>query len=515
MAETRFSKSFMNAKTNMLFYFISLFLSFFSRKIFLDDLSADFMGLIGTLGNFLSFLNLAELGIGQAIGYVLYKPIYNNDKCKINEIISVFGYLYSRIGCIIFIIGMILSCFFPLIFAKSHFPLLAIFLTFYTFLASSLLSYFFNYKQTLLDADQKNYVVTVYFQTAENIKTIIQIILAYNTHNYYYWIAIELIFGFIASFILNWKIKRVYPWLKSEIKIGKTLFKKYPEVIKYTKQLFVHRIAYFIQSQTDSILIYIFVSLKYVAYYGNYTVIISKLALFINNIMDGTSAGVGNLVAEGNKKNTIKVYWEITSIKYFFAGIMTFSLYHLTGPFISLWLGKQYILDNSILIFILINMYIGQARGANDLFINGYGIFNDIWAPCTEAILNFSISIILGHYYGLIGILIGTTISLFIIVCVWKPYLLFHKGFKEYIYIYWLHILKLLAITTASWTISSIILKTIPINPYSSSIHWILYASISITIISLILFIIQVTFEQGMRDFYFRIKQRVKKFFSL
>ena len=107
--ESRVKKSLLNARVNLIFYFLTLALSFFSRKIFLDTLGADFVGLTTTLQNLLGFLNLAELGIGSAIGYVLYKPLFNHDEPKINEIISVFGFLYSRIGFIILGAGVVLA----------------------------------------------------------------------------------------------------------------------------------------------------------------------------------------------------------------------------------------------------------------------------------------------------------------------------------------------------------------------------------------------------------------------
>lgn len=53
MPESRLHKSFLNAKVNVLFYVITLFVSFFSRKIFLEQLGADFIGLTGTLQNLL------------------------------------------------------------------------------------------------------------------------------------------------------------------------------------------------------------------------------------------------------------------------------------------------------------------------------------------------------------------------------------------------------------------------------------------------------------------------------
>lgn len=265
--ESRVKKSLLNARVNLIFYFLILVLSFFSRKIFLDCLGTDFVGLTSTLQNLLGFLNLAELGIGSAIGFVLYKPLFDRDEQRINEIISVFGYLYRLIGFIILGAGLILACFLPLIFPNTDFEMRIIFFAYFSFLISSLIGYFANYKQTLLGADQKNYVVTAYFQTVTMVKTLIQMLSAYWTQSYYLWIVIELSFGIIYSFILNWKINQVYPWLQSEVRQGRSLFKKYPEVLRYTKQLFIQKISYTVQYQTTPFLIYTFVNLSVVALY--------------------------------------------------------------------------------------------------------------------------------------------------------------------------------------------------------------------------------------------------------
>ena len=96
--DERVNKSILNAKVNLLFYFLTIFLSFFSRKIFLDCLGTEFIGLTGTLGNILGYLNLAELGIGSCVSFFLYKPLEQKNKEQIIEIMSVFRYLYRIIG---------------------------------------------------------------------------------------------------------------------------------------------------------------------------------------------------------------------------------------------------------------------------------------------------------------------------------------------------------------------------------------------------------------------------------
>ena len=177
-SESRVKKTMLNAKVNMICYFASFITAFFTRKILLDQLGAEFIGFTGTIGSLLGFLNLAELGIGTAIGYVLYKPIADSDKFKINEIISVLGYLYRIIGITILSLGFIASLFLPLIFNDTTIPIGVIYFAFYAYLASSMIGYFVNYRAALLSADQRNYIVTGYFQITTTSKVILQMILA-------------------------------------------------------------------------------------------------------------------------------------------------------------------------------------------------------------------------------------------------------------------------------------------------------------------------------------------------
>lgn len=468
--ESRVKKTLLNARVNLIFYFLTLALSFFSRKIFLDILGADFVGLTGTLQNLLSFLNIVELGVGTAVGYVLYKPLFEQNQQKINEIISVFGYMYRWVGRIILVGGIILSLFLPLIFPDTRFDLSIIYLIFYAFLASSLIGYFINYRQTLLSADQKNYVVTAYFQTGNIVKVILQMISAFYTGSYYLWITIEFIFGIIYSFILNWKINQVYPWLKSEICEGKALLKKYPEIIKLTKQVFVHKIGGIVQFQSTPFLIYAFVSLQTVAFYGNYTLITDKLKVLLGNFLDSTAAGIGNLIAEGNKKKILQTYWELVAVRFFFIIIIVFSLYNLLPTFIRLWLGESYILSPTVLICVLSIFSLNTIRGTTDQFISGYGLYHDIWAPATETVIYIVVALLGGYLWQLEGVLLGSIVSLIIVVYFWKPYFLFSRGFKITVGVYWKEFAKFCFISAFTFIIFETIVK--PLYTYPIDKNW-------------------------------------------
>lgn len=502
----RVHKSLLNAKVNLVFYFLSLFFAFFSRKIFLDCLGAEFIGLTGTLGNILGYLNLAELGVGAAISFHLFKPIQQNDRLQICEILSVFGYLYKRIGQAILIGGIIISLFFPLLFNKEEMGMDIIYFAFYSFLGSSLIGYFINYRQILLSADQKNYLVSIYFQSAGLVKTAIQILLAYYYKNLYVWVLVEFIFGILGCVILNWKINKVYPWLKTSKANGKLLLKQYPDIIKNTKQVFVHKIKDFLLSRSDDIMVYAFVSLKMVAYYGNYTMIVTKLSFLFKSVLDSVNAGIGNLVAEGNKQNIMKVFWELMTIRHFVAGLMCCGLYFLLEPFIILWLREEYIMDHSILILLLIYQYIAQSRNIVDLFNHAYGLYADTWSAWVELILNVGITISVALNYGIIGILLGKIISVSVIVILWKPYYLFTQGLKCSIQIYWNGTIRYYIIFALSFAMAWIMSLIISINPQENYMSLTLYGFVVVGTYLIVNLCLLYVWAKGTKDSLSRIK---------
>ena len=376
MPESRVHKSVMNAKVNLGFYFLSLFFAFFSRKIFLDCLGAEFMGLTGALNNIMSFLNVAELGIGTSITYFLYKPLQEKNIEKTNDVVSILAYLYRSIGFLIGAIGLVVSFFFVFMFKDPATNLFLVYFTFYSFLATSMAGYIFNYKQLLVSADQKQYLVNSIFMSINLIQTAVQIVLAYYYRNLYLWVVVGLVFTIAGCIFFNRRIDKAYPWLKIDMKRGKMLLKEYPDILKKTKQVFIQKIKNFILYRSDQILVFAFVSLKMVAFYDNYMILVNKFNLLVNMLSDGMNAGIGNLVAEGNKQNTMKVFWELTAIRFIIVGVIIYAFLMLMQPFIVIWLGAEYLLDDTIVYLIAFNIFIMLSRGVVEMYISACGLFS-------------------------------------------------------------------------------------------------------------------------------------------
>lgn len=504
----RVHKSILNAEVNLLFYFLSLFLTFFSRKIFLDNLGVEFIGLTGTLNNILGYLNLSELGISACIGYFLFKPLQTNNRQEIQDILSLLGYLYRWIGGIILAGAFVVSLFFPLIFAHAGLGLGIIYLAFYSFLGSSLIGYFINYRQILLSADQKNYLVAIYYQSANLVKLALQIYLAYTYKNLYVWVAIEFLFAIISCIILNWKINKEYPWLRVDKRQGKALLKQYPEIITKTRQVFIHKIKDFVLVKSDELFIFLFVSLKMVTFYGNYMIIISKLISLFSSITSSVGASVGNLVAEGRKTHMLKIFWEYTTIQHTIAATLTFSLYALLEPFISHWVGSEYIMDHRILVLLVIYIYITNSRNSVDSFNYAHGLYADVWSAWAEVGINITITIICGLQWGIIGILLGKIVSLLAIVVLWKPYYLFSAGFHEPVAIYWWGALRNYAISAFAIGTSLWFIRLIPFSPYTSIWLWAIYSALSMIIFLFIDLSATLLFAKGAKDCLRRVIKR-------
>ncbi len=500
----RVHRSVMNIKVGMLFYMLSLILAFFSRKIFLDCLGAEFIGLTGMLMNIMSFLSVAELGIGTSIVYFLYKPLQEDNHEKINEVMSMLAFLYRYIGFIIGGLGIFVSLFFPWWFDNLTTGLPLVYFAFFSFLGSSVAGYVFNYKQLLVSANQKQYLVSAYFQTIGIVESIAQILLAYYYRNLWLWIIVGLVFTIIGIIVFNYRIRQLYPWLQVNLKKGRENLKKYPEVLKKTRQIFVQKIKDFILYRSDEILVGAFVSVVKVAFYGNYTMIINKINFMVNILSEGLSAGVGNLLAEGNEQNIMKVYWEMTAARFLILGIIIFSLLMFFQPFIGCWLGKQYQLSNLIVYLLIFNLFMRYQSASVYIYLGSAGLYSDVWAAWTELIINLSITLLLAPTYGIVGILLGKILSFGIISTFWKPYYLFSQAFHKSVWEYWRGMTPYYIIF-ALFTLLTIWLKHAVIDQHSGSFLSLAFYGVAVSIpLFVIFFITMFQFTRGMKYFVAR-----------
>lgn len=506
VTKSRTAKGVRNSIVALCFYLVNLILQFISRKVFIDYLGTEVLGLNTTIVSILQFFNLAELGIGPAVACTLYKPVSENDYSTINEILAVQGRLYRVIAYIVIGGSAIALLFFPQIFAKADIPLWYAYATYLVLLFGSLLGYFFNYKQVLLSADQQDYKIQISYKLAMLLKFACQILaVRFLDNGYLYWIILEFVFSIVGALWLNFVIYKTYPFLKESKGYKTGLLKKYPGIITKVKQLFFHKISTYVLSQVSPLIIYAYATLTLVSIYGNYMLILMGIISLLTALSNGLNGGVGNLVAEGNKTKISNVFRELFVVRFFMVSVVTYGYWMFADTFITLWVGADMLLDKTCLILLCFILFCYAYRPIADSFINAYGLFKDIWAPVVEAFINISLSIILGRIMGLTGILIGSAVSLLFMQIFWKPIFLFTQGFKRSIKDYFFMFGKMSFISISPAIVIHMLKKHI--NVLDSQI---IIPILCIIAYMIALFVLLFLLERGMRDFINRFFKKYK-----
>ncbi|MBO1266325.1 hypothetical protein J3A84_14920 [Proteiniclasticum sp. SCR006] len=426
---SRTTHSIRNAKFSVIAQVLGLALNFITRSLFVYLLGAEYLGLNGLFTNILSVLSLAELGVGSAIVYSIYKPLADNDIDKLKTLMRLFRKAYFGIGSIIFIGGMLAT---PLLdlFITSDTGVKNINFIYWLFLFNSSISYFFSYKRSLIIADQKKYIDILYQYTGILVTKVMQILVLVLTRNYIGFLLIQILVVFTENYLISRKANRIYPFL-SEKNVTKIDDYDKKKIVKNIKALFFHRVGAVVVTGTDNLLISRYVGIIEVGIYSNYLLIISSLKVIYDMLFQSITASVGNLGATESKNKVYDIFKKIDFIGYWIYGFSSIALLILLNPFIKLWLGSQYLFSDYVVALIALNFYIRGMRHSVLTFRDALGIFYyDRYKPIFEALINLIFSILLAIEFGVFGVLLGTLISS-ITTSLWvEPYVLYKYGFN-------------------------------------------------------------------------------------
>lgn len=452
----RTKNSLKNIKYNVVFFIINFFLMFLLKRIFIIYLGDEITGLNALFQNIIGFLNIAELGIVNAVTYSLYKPLKEKKYDKINSILITYRYIYRMVALFIFIGSIVLTLFIQKFINGTSLRINVIRIYFILVSLITVISYLITYIQVVIVADQKGYIVSKTLGNFNILKILVQILLIKLYKSYILWILAELIFNFIAFECINLKVRKEYKWINlSENKPIKTLFNENKSIFLNTKDLFFHKLGFFVLNQTDNLVISAFTTIKNVMLYSNYTMIINVVKGLLTQIFRAISASIGNLVAEKNDEKSYVIWKEIHIVISLLSVVVSYCVYKMINVLIQLWIGQNYLLGSATIICIIINLYFSLTRQTVDVFKDAYGIFWDIWSPILEAVINLIISVLLVRKLGIMGVIIGTNISNFIIIAFWRPYILFKEGFKTNLFKFYSLNFKIGIITIFSLSISN------------------------------------------------------------
>ena len=236
----RIENSIKNMRINIITQIIIALLGFISRKVFIDNLGAEYLGVNGLLTNMLSMMSLVEGGIGVAIVYDLYKPLAENNEEKVIALIQLYKKIYGVLAIIIFMLSFIIYPFIGYIM-KNDSSISFLGVVYFLFVFKNMISYLNAHKWSLINADQKGYVLAKYNLLFNVITTISKIIILTLTQNYIIYLLIECLI-FIVQNIYNGRIVNDrYSYIRTRKKY-KVDNKTKNNLIINAKALFLHNI---------------------------------------------------------------------------------------------------------------------------------------------------------------------------------------------------------------------------------------------------------------------------------
>ncbi|MGE7878868.1 lipopolysaccharide biosynthesis protein [Peribacillus muralis] len=410
--------------------FISIFMGFAVRTALIYTLGIEYTGIDGLFTSILIMLSLANLGFDTAIIYSLYKPLASNDIQKIKAFMNLYQKAYRIIGLIVFLLGMILYPFIPNLIhdeqAVNHLNVIYL-----LFLVNSVSSYYFVYKQAIIIADQKSYIISKIHNHFIIISNIIQILILLITKNYILLLSFQVFIRIIENVYIVRKVHTLYPFIKEKNDVQ--LNRKEKKVFyKNLYALFLYKVSGVVINGTDNIIIAKYVGIVQVGIYSNYLLIISTLSTFISHIFYSLNSSVGNLVVTEEIEKKYFLFRVIHFANFWIYGLCTVLIWNLINPFIIIWLGEEYIFNKLILFSILLNFLTTGMQNASTTYRETTGLFNKgKYRPIIAALINIIVSVILVQFIGISGVFIGTVISRLCTYFWYDPLIIYKYIFKR------------------------------------------------------------------------------------
>lgn len=501
-----------NGLRNILFSFsssiLTVLLSFITRTVFIHFLDNEYLGLNGLFSNVLSFLSLAELGIGFAINYALYQPLKENDTSKLKSLMRLYKRLYTIIGIIVLVLGALLTPFLNYLIKEPPKNVKHLHLYFLLFVFNSGVSYFCTYKRSLIICDQKEYISTISMTISKIVLIVLQLVILFFTHSFLLYTISILVCTIGENLIISYIANKMYPFLTEKEVLPLSDDEK-DNIKKNVYALILHKIGGAIVFSSDNIIISKFVGLVSVGLYSNYTLIINSIDNILKKMFSTLTSSVGNLMASNNDEEVIeRLFYRMLYANMCLYGISSICILNIMEPFIKIWLGKNFLIPFPALLAASISFYFTGMRKTVMIFKDAAGIFQqDKYKPLIESIVNVAFSIPFAIKFGIAGVLVGTILSTLLVSFWVEGYVLFKHKFKKMFWKYLLVQLKYFIIVAITASVCIYILSFIQ---GEGILHFIIKVII-VGLVSIISILISSFYTDEFKYFLFFFGNKIKK----
>ena len=461
----RTKHSFFNMLATTIPNLILPILGFVKFSLFSSIYGSSINGLYSTLLQIMAVLNLVEGGFGMAFQQILYKPLADKNHKKVTELYNGAVYLFRWMGIIILVLGTIIGIVSPLFISKADpIPSGTIYLIYFLLLIPVVISYFLMGPNIVVQSDQQYYKINIGIQFITFIRSVL------------------LVDGLltIATYVYSrQKSLKLYPYLKNNHE------ERDLSALENTKHVFAHKISGVVLSNTDPILLSVFVATSVTNIYNAYNLICSSLQKILFSIVQAPIDSFGNLFSNENEEHKYATFLEYTNFAFFLSSVICSILFVVMRDFMMLWMKEeQYILSLFAVLLFSVNLFYLVSREPLLVVRNVNGLFKETKKIAyITAIANLLISLVLIKNFGITGILLGTFLSQFIFDFFMTVNLVYPRVFNLSPWYYYRLVLGRIGIMFVIGSISYMGWKLVFPSGTSSILVWFLGSAVLGTIV--------------------------------
>lgn len=415
-----------NATRNIVFGIIlkvyQILVPFLMRTAMIYLMGVQYLGLNSLFTSILQVLNLAELGVGAAMIYSMYKPIAEDNNTEICALMQLYRIYYRIIGFIIAVVGIVLTPFIPKLISGDVPKGINIYVLYLLNLGATVLSYWlYAYKNSILQAHQRVDIVSKVTLITNTVQYGLQLMVLWLFRNYYFYVIVLLASQALTNIATAIYADKLYPQFKPK---GQVAVEEKRAINNRIKDLFTSKVGGIIYDSADTIVISSFLGLTALAVYQNYFYILNAITGLITVVFSACTAGIGNSIVVETKEKNYRDLNKFTFIICWGAGFCTVCLLCLYQPFMELWVGKDLMLSFSAVVCFVVYFFVRQLNSLFNMYKDASGMWHeDRFRPLVAALTNLALNLVLVQFIGIYGILISTVVA---IICVGMPWLLYN-----------------------------------------------------------------------------------------
>lgn len=404
--------------------------AFFMRTAMIQFMGVQYLGLSGLFSAVLHVLNLAELGVGAAMVYCMYKPIAEGDVCRINALMNLYRRYYRLIGVVIGAVGLLLMPFVPHLISGQVPEELNVYWLYLLNLGATVLTYWlFAYRNCLLQAHQRMDWVSIISLISTTAQYALQLIVMVTIKDYYIYVIVLLLTTVANNILTAIVTKKKFPQYRPE---GNLPQDEVRAINRRIRDLFSGKVGYIVLQYSDTIVISAFLGLTVLAVYQNYFYIITAVTAFVEIAISSMLAGIGNSFVTETKEKNYRDILKFTFLFLWVTGVATCCMLGMYQPFMLIWMGEELMLGYGVVVCFAMYFFVRTINRWVCAYKDAAGLWHqDRFRPLVTSFVNLTLNLLFVHKYGLYGVLLSTVVAKAVVGMPWQLYVLFTNMFDR------------------------------------------------------------------------------------